>query len=66
MPTKVRLRGRPKGQMTQNRRKVLAAYLDALASGERVSTSRIARRCGLHSYRDAKRTINDLKRYGMV
>lgn len=59
-------RGRPPGQMTHRRRQVLAEYLDAATRGERISWAELARRCGLHSYNDARRVIVDLKNIGAV
>lgn len=59
-------RGRPAGLMTHRRRQVLAEYADAAARGERISWAELARRCGLHSYNDARRVIRDLERMGCV
>lgn len=59
-------RGRPPGQMTHRRRQVLEEYIDAAQDGERISLARIARRCGLHDYRDARRIVTDLKRLGAI
>jgi len=58
------MRGRPAFQMTHRRQQVLAEYADAIANGDRVSWAEIARRCGLHSYNDARRIISDLKKMG--
>lgn len=58
------MRGRPPGRMTHRRQQVLATYADAIAQGERVSWAELARRCGLHSYNDARRIIMDLRRMG--
>lgn len=59
-------RGRPAGRMTHRRKQVLAEYVDAAASGERVSWAELARRCGLHSYNDARRIIRDLERMNAI
>lgn len=59
-------RGRPPGLMTHNRRRVLEELSQAIARGERVSLSALARRCGLYSLNEARRTLRDLQRYGMV
>ncbi len=56
--------GRPTGQMTHRRQQVLAAYMNAIADGERISWAELARRTGLHGYNDARRIITDLKRMG--
>lgn len=57
-------RGRPAGLMTHRRQQVLAEYGQAISAGERVSWAELARRCGLHSYNDARRIISDLKKMG--
>lgn len=54
-------RGRPAHQMTHRRQQVLAAIGDAIANGERVNLSHLARRVGLYDYRDARRILADLK-----
>lgn len=59
-------RGRPAGQLTQRRQQVLAEYADAIANQQRVSWAELARRCGLHSYNDARRIIADLKKMGAL
>lgn len=58
--------GRPPGQMTHNRRRVLAEYAEAIAQGQRVSLAELARRTGLYDYRDARRALADLRRMGRV
>ena len=60
--------GRPKGSMvmTHNRRRILAEMAEASARGERISLAELARRTGLDSYRDARRTIKDIKRMGAL
>lgn len=60
------MRGRPPGTMTHRRQQVLATYADAIAEGERVSWAELARRCGLHSYNDARRIMGDLKKLGAI
>jgi len=59
-------RGRPKNAMTARRKEVLEAYADAIAEGYTPSLARIARVCGLHDYRDARRIVGDLRRLGAV
>lgn len=59
-------RGRPAGQMTHRRQQILAEYADAAARGDRLSLAQLARRCGLHDYRDARRIVTDLKRLGAI
>lgn len=60
------MRGRPPQQMTHRRRQVLAEIADAVASGEPVTLARLARRCGLYDYREARRVMNDLKKMGEI
>lgn len=60
------MRGRPAGQMTQRRQQVLTAYADIIASGQEVRLAELARRCGLWSYSDARRVLNDLDRMGKL
>lgn len=59
-------KGRPSGQMTHRRRQVLEEYIDAAQDGRRISLAQLARRCGLHDYRDARRIVTDLKRLGAI
>lgn len=59
-------RGRPAGKMvmTRLREQALGEIADAVAQGESISLARLARRCGLYDYRDARRVMNDLKKMG--
>lgn len=57
-------RGRKPLQMTARRRQVLDEIRQAHAEGERITLSRIARRCGLYDYRSAKRIVSDLRKMG--
>jgi hypothetical protein len=50
---------RPKNAMTRRRRMVLEVII---SSSERLSWCEIARRCGLHDFRDAKRIVRELHR----
>lgn len=59
-------RGRPKLKMTQRRSQVLAAYEAEACDGTCPSLSRLARRCGLYDYRDARRVMGDLKLMGLL
>lgn len=59
-------RGRPANQMTRRRQQVLQAYSERVEMGERISLAELARRCGLWSYRDARRTLDDLRRMGRI
>ncbi len=59
-------RGRPAGVMTHRRQQVLSEIADAVAQGEHVTLASLARRCGLHSYNDARRIMSDLKRLGAL
>jgi hypothetical protein len=52
--------------MTHRRQQVLKRYVDAAQSGERINLARMARECGLHSYRDARRTLKDLRTIGAL
>ena len=54
-------KGRPRNAMTQRRQQVLAVIV---ASDTVPSWSEIARRCGLHDYRSARRIAHDLERMG--
>lgn len=58
--------GRPPLQMTRRRLDVLHEYSQAIEAGERISLAELARRCGLWSYRDARRMLDDLKRMGRI
>lgn len=62
---KITRRGRPPGQMTHNRRRVLEELAEAKRRGETVTLARLARRVGIADYRNAKRTLRDLERYGL-
>lgn len=59
-------RGRPKLTMTPLRERVRNEYLEALSNDRLISLSRLARNCGLDSYRDARRVMNDLRQMGAV
>lgn len=59
-------RGRPAGAMTTRRRQVLAALTEAASEGQPVSLARLARRCGLYDYRQARRVVGDLRRIGAL
>jgi DNA-binding IclR family transcriptional regulator len=52
--------------MTRTRRRVLEELAAAAANGEELRLAELARRCGLHSYRDARRTKRDLERLGLL
>lgn len=55
-------RGRKPLTMTKRRRQVLEEIRKAHAEGQTVTLARIARRCGLYDYRDARRIVEDLKK----
>lgn len=57
-------RKREKKTMTHKRRRVLVALIEARERGELVTLAEIARRTGLHDYRDARRTVRDLQAMG--
>lgn len=59
-------RGRPSGQMTHRRRQVLEEYIGAARAGEPISLARLARRCGLYDYREARRIVSDLRKIGAI
>jgi len=59
-------RGRPAGVLTWRRQQVLVCILAARQQGQDISYSRIARLCGLHSYRHARRIVRDLERHGLL
>lgn len=60
------VRGPPRYSMTHRRRQVLLELADLAKSGQRVRLAELARRCGLHDYRSARRILNDLKAMGCV
>jgi len=60
------MRGRPSGRMTPRRQRVLETLIDAAANGEHISLAKIARRCGLTDYRNARRIRADLQRMGAI
>lgn len=60
------MRGRPAGQMTQRRKQIMSAYADEVLDGGAVSLARLARRCGLYDYREARRVVGDLKKLGAI
>lgn len=60
------MRGRPANQMTHRRQQVLERYQAAAHDGERISLARMARECGIADYRNARRTLRDLKRMGAL
>ena len=57
-------RGRPTGQMTHRRRQVLNEMTVAVSKGEPITLARLARRCGLYDYREARRIVADLRKLG--
>lgn len=59
-------RGRPAHQMTHRRRQLLAEYADMAAEGRPIRLAELARRCGLFSYNDARRILNDLQSMGAI
>lgn len=62
----MKIRGRPPGLMTHRRTQVLERYVDAAEDGQRISLARLARECGLYDYRDARRTLKDLRKIGAL
>jgi hypothetical protein len=60
------MRGRPAGLMTHRRKQVLEALTAEARQGERIPWARVARRCGLYSFRDAQRIARDLKNLGAI
>lgn len=59
-------RGRPRHQMTSRRRQLLAEYAAMAAQGQPIRLAELARRCGLHSYNDARRILTDLVSMGAI
>ena len=59
-------RGRPRNAMTLRRSQVLACLTNDAVDGKRVTWAHIARTCGLHDYRDARRIAGDLDRIGAI
>jgi predicted ArsR family transcriptional regulator len=54
---------RPRNAMTRRRQQVLIIICETEG---RVSLSEVARRCGLHSHRDARRIVRDLNKMGLM
>ena len=52
--------------MTYRRQQVLEEYIGAAQEGEAISLARLARRCGLYDYREARRIISDLRKFGAI
>lgn len=50
--------------MTTRRRQVLGALVEAAVKGEPINLARLARRCGLCDYREARRIVADLRKLG--
>ncbi len=59
-------KGRPPLRMTYRRRQVLEEMRRSAADGEAITFSRLARRCGLYDYRDARRIVQDLRKMGKL
>lgn len=59
-------RGRPAGTMTHRRRQVLAEITVAAEEGNVPTLARLARRCGLYDYREARRIVADLRKLGLA
>lgn len=59
-------RGRPAMTMTPRRSQVWNELAECEATGKRVTLTKLAERCGLYSYRDARRIVADLVRMGML
>lgn len=56
-------KGRPRDAMTTRRKQVLDVITE---SRDRLSWAEIARRCGIHDYNNARRTVRDLERMGRI
>jgi alkylated DNA nucleotide flippase Atl1 len=52
--------------MTHRRKQVLEALTAEAEQGQRIPWARVARRCGLYSFRDAQRIARDLKNLGAI
>lgn len=52
--------------MTRRRNQVWSELAECEATGQIVTLTKLAERCGLYSYRDARRIIADLVRMGML
>ena len=59
-------RGRPSGQMTHNRQRIFEEYVAASLRGNPPTLAELARRCGLHDYRDARRIVSDLRKMRLI
>ena len=58
--------GRPKGRITFLRAMAIHHHKITTGSGEEPSLAAVARFCGLHDYREARRVLNDLKEMGLI
>jgi len=59
-------RGRPALLMTKRRQQVLNEYQIMVAEGGKVRLAELARRCGLYSHNEARRTLEALRKMGHV
>lgn len=59
-------RGRPRNAITRRRKQVLDQLCERASDGARISLGELARRCGLHDYRSARRIVRDLEKIGAV
>ena len=50
--------------MTRNRQRVLAEMTEAALHGEPITLARLARRCGIYDYKEARRIVSDLRKLG--
>lgn len=62
----MRRMGRPKGQMTRHRKAILHEIAAACERGEHISLAELARRTGMYDYRDARRVLQEIQRYGLT
>lgn len=59
-------RGRPAGQLTPNRRRVLGYMLGREADGEPVIIGQGMRECGIADRTVWRRTVKDLRNMGLI
>lgn len=60
------IRGRPKGQLTRAKRKVLAFVIAKQAANENYTLGQVMRVCGFSCRSNAKRTIKGLRDMGAI
>lgn len=60
------IRGRPRGQLTIAKRKVLAFVLVKQARGERYTLGQVSRACGFNDRSNANKVLKVLRQMGLI